>query len=99
MRCKDVHNHLELALPPGDHRDDLTLTAMANDARTLGHTVAEGVEATAKNGDIALTGAVRSGTEREAAEVMIADLPVSAKSGTTSRSVTTRIIARVMEKA
>lgn len=71
---KDVHNHLEVALPPGDHRDDSTLTVMANDALTLGHTVAVGVEATAKSGDITLTGAVRCGAERAAAEAMIADL-------------------------
>jgi BON domain len=44
----DVHNHLEVALPPGDHRDDSTLTAMANNALTLGHTVAAGVQATAR---------------------------------------------------
>jgi osmotically-inducible protein OsmY len=71
---KDVHNHLEVAPSPGDHHDDSTLTAMANNALTLGHTVAVGVEATAKNGDIALTGAVRYGAERAAAEAMIADL-------------------------
>jgi osmotically-inducible protein OsmY len=71
---KDVHNHLEVALPPGDHRDDSRLTAMANDALTLGRTVAVGVEATAKNGDITLTGAVRCGAERAEAEAMIAGL-------------------------
>ena len=47
---------------------------MANDALTLGHTVAVGVEATAKNGDVTLTGAVRCGAERAAAKAMIADL-------------------------
>jgi osmotically-inducible protein OsmY len=71
---KDVHNYLEIALPPGDYRDDPTLTAMANDALTLGHTAAVGVEATAKNGDVTLVGAVRCGAERAAAEAMIADL-------------------------
>lgn len=71
---KDVHNYLEVALPPGDHRDDSALTAMANDALTLGHTVAVGVEATAKNGDVTLTGAVRCGAERAAAKALIADL-------------------------
>ena len=71
---KDVHNHLEVALPPGDLRDDSTVTAMANNALTLGHTVAVGVEATAKNGNVTLTGAVRCGAERAAAEAMIADL-------------------------
>ena len=72
-----VHNRLEVALPPGDHRDDPTLTAMANDALTLGHTVAEGVEgveATAKDGAVTLTGTVRSGAQRAAAETLIADL-------------------------
>ena len=37
-----VHNYLDVALPPGDYRDDPTLTAMANDALTLGRTVAVG---------------------------------------------------------
>jgi len=69
-----VHNYLEVALPPGDYRDDPTLTAMANDALTLGRTVAVGVEATEKNGDVTLTGTVRCGTERSAAEAMTADL-------------------------
>jgi osmotically-inducible protein OsmY len=69
-----LHNYLEVALPPGDHRDDPTLTAMANDALTLGRTVAVGVAATAKNGHVTLTGAVRCGTERAAAEALIADL-------------------------
>ena len=69
-----VHNCLEVALPPGDYRDDPTLTAVANDALTLGRTVAVGVEATAKNGDVTLTGAVRCAAERAAAEAMIADL-------------------------
>jgi osmotically-inducible protein OsmY len=69
-----VHNYLEVALPPGDYRDDPTLTAMANDALTLGRTVTVGVEATAKNGDVMLTGAVRCAAERAAAEAMIADL-------------------------
>ena len=69
-----VHNYLEVALQPGDYRDDPTLTAMANDALTLGRTAAVGVKATARNGDVTLTGTVRSGTERAAAEAMIANL-------------------------
>jgi osmotically-inducible protein OsmY len=72
VRC--VRNHLQVALPPGDHRDDLTLAAMASDALTLGGAVQEGVEATAKDGAITLTGSVRTSIEREAAEVMIAEL-------------------------
>jgi osmotically-inducible protein OsmY len=84
---KDVRNRLEVALPPGDHRDDSALTATANDALTLGRTVAVGVEATAKNGDVILTGAVRCGPERAAAEAMIAGL-------TGVRSVTNDILVR-----
>jgi osmotically-inducible protein OsmY len=72
VRC--VRNHLQVALPPGDHRDDLTLTAMASDALTLGDAVPERVEATAKDGVITLTGSVRTNTEREAAEMMVAEL-------------------------
>ena len=41
VRC--VRNHLRVALPPGDHRDDLTLAAMASDALTLGGAVPERV--------------------------------------------------------
>jgi osmotically-inducible protein OsmY len=69
-----VHNYLEVALPPGDYRDDPALTAMANDALTLGHTAAVGVEATAKNGHVTLTGAVGCGIERAAAQALIAGL-------------------------
>jgi len=72
VRC--VRNHLRIALPPGDYRDDPTLAAMANNALTLGGVVPEGVEATAKDGDVTLTGSLRTGTEREAAEVMVAEL-------------------------
>jgi osmotically-inducible protein OsmY len=72
VRC--MRNHLQVTLPPGDHRDDLTLTAMASDALTLGGAAPEGVEATAKDGDITLTGSVRTGTERDAAVVMVAEL-------------------------
>jgi hypothetical protein len=43
--------------------DDSALAATANDALTLGRTVAVGVEATAKNGDITLTGAMRCAAE------------------------------------
>jgi osmotically-inducible protein OsmY len=70
----DVHNRLEVVLPPGDRRDDSRLTVMANDALTLGRTVPVGVEVTAKNGDVTLTGAVRHGTERAEAEALIAGL-------------------------
>jgi osmotically-inducible protein OsmY len=70
----DVHNHLEVVLPPGDHRDDQTLTTTADDALTLNETVRVGVEATAANGVITLTGTVRDGDERTAAELLVAGL-------------------------
>jgi osmotically-inducible protein OsmY len=50
------------------------LAAMADDALTLGGAVPEGGEATAKDGAITLTGSVGASTEREAAEVMVAEL-------------------------
>jgi osmotically-inducible protein OsmY len=71
---KNVHNHLEVALPQGDYRDDPTLTTTANNALELNITVPDGVEATAKNGNLTLTGTVKYGTERAAAELTVAAL-------------------------
>jgi BON domain-containing protein len=71
---KKVYNHLEVVLLPGDSRDDATLTTMANDALTLNVTVPDGVEATAKNDNITLTGSVSYGSERAAAELTVAAL-------------------------
>lgn len=63
-----LQNHLEVVLPAGDYRDDATLTTTANSALTLNIAVPDGVEATADNGDLTLTGTVSYGTERTAAE-------------------------------
>jgi osmotically-inducible protein OsmY len=71
---KNAHNHLEVALPSADYRDDPTLTTMANNALTVNITVPDGVEATAKNGNVTLTGTVKHGTERAAAEQAVAGL-------------------------
>ena len=71
---KNVHNHLEVVLPTGDYRDDATLTTMANNALTLNIAVPDGVEATAKNGNLTLTGTVSYGAERTAAEDTVAGL-------------------------
>src|SRR5258708_23433226 len=65
---KNAYNHLEVALPPGDYRDDPTLTTIANNALTLNITVPDGVEATGEDGHGTLTGTVKDGTERAAAE-------------------------------
>jgi osmotically-inducible protein OsmY len=70
----NVHNHLEVVLPPGDYRDDATLTTVANDALALNVTVPDGVEATARNGNLRLTGTVSYGSERAAATLTVAGL-------------------------
>jgi osmotically-inducible protein OsmY len=70
----NVHNHLEVVLPPGDYRDDAMLTTAANNALTLNITVPDGVEATASDGNLQLIGAVRYGVERDAAELAVAGL-------------------------
>ena len=69
-----VHNHLEVVLPAGDYRDDAMLTTAANNALSLNITVPDGVEATASNGNLRLTGTVRYGAERAAAELAVAGL-------------------------
>src|SRR5271165_1329709 len=71
---KNVHNHLEVVLPPGDFRDDPTLTTTANNALELNITVPDGVEATARNGNLRLTGTVSYGSQRAAAELAVAGL-------------------------
>lgn len=65
---KTVHNHLEVVLPPGDCRDDATLTTIADDAMTLGITIPDGVEATPSDANILLGGTVRLGSQPTAAE-------------------------------
>jgi osmotically-inducible protein OsmY len=69
-----VHNNLEVALPDGDFRDDVKLATAANNALASNVTVPDGVEATAQDGNITLTGTVAYGTERAAAEAAVAGL-------------------------
>ena len=71
---KNVHNHLEVVLPDADFRDDSMLTTAANNALTLNITVPDGVEATAQDGNLTLTGTVEYGAERAAAELAVAGL-------------------------
>ena len=71
---KNVHNHLEVVLPPGDYRDDPMLTTMANNALALNITVPDGVDATARNGNLRLAGTVSYGSQRAAAELAVAGL-------------------------
>ena len=71
---KNVHNHLAVVLPDDDYRDDAWLTTAANNALTLRVTVPDGVEATARDGNLTLTGLVELGGQREAAERAVAGL-------------------------
>ena len=71
---KNVFNHLEVVLPDADFRDDATLTTAANNALAQNVTVPHGVEATAEDGNLTLTGTVGYGVERTAAEQAVAGL-------------------------
>ena len=70
----DVYNHLEVVLPPDDYRDDAMLTTAANNALALNITVPDGVEATAHDGNLTLTGTVSYGSQRAAAEQAVSGL-------------------------
>ena len=72
---KNVYNHLEVALSEADFRDDVMLITAANNALAQNVTVPDGVEATASDGNVTLTGTVSFGTERAAAERAVAGLP------------------------
>ena len=71
---KNVSNHLQVVLPDADFRDDAMLTTAANNALTANVTVPDGVEATASDGNVTLTGTVGYGIERAAAEQAVAGL-------------------------
>jgi len=70
----DVRNDLEVALPPENYRDDAMLTTAANNALAASATAPEGVEATAKNGNLTLTGTVNYRRQRAAADAVISGL-------------------------
>jgi osmotically-inducible protein OsmY len=71
---KNLHNHLQVVLPDGDYRDDAALTTAANDALALNVAVPDGLEATANDGNLTLTGMVEYGRQRETAELAVAGL-------------------------
>ena len=71
---KHVHNHLSVMLPAGDSRDDAQLTTAANNALLWDVTVPTGVEATARDGNLTLTGTVNYGSQRTAAELAVGGL-------------------------
>jgi len=70
----NVLNHLEVVLPPDRYRDDVLLTTAANNALAQNVTVPDGVEATARDGNLTLAGTVSYGSERAAAEQAVSGL-------------------------
>ena len=62
-----VHNLLDVALPSGDYLENAALAQRVNGALAA-KGVPDGVRATAREGDIVLTGAVHDGAQRAAAE-------------------------------
>jgi osmotically-inducible protein OsmY len=71
---KHVHNHLMVQLPDADYRDDVQLTTAANNALAWDATVPDGVEVTARDGNLTLTGLVMYGSQRLAAERAVSSL-------------------------
>jgi osmotically-inducible protein OsmY len=71
---RNVHNHLQVVLPDEDYLDDAMLTTVANNALAVNVMVPDGVEATARDGNLTLTGAVKYGRQRKAAERAVAGL-------------------------
>ena len=69
-----VLNHLEVVLPERDYRDDAQLTTTSNNALGQNVSVPAGIEATANDGNVQLTGTVRFRTDRDAAERAVAGL-------------------------
>src|SRR5215469_16440802 len=71
---KQVHNHLMVDLPTGDYRDDAALTTAANNALAWAVAVPSTVEATARDGNVTLSGSVMYGSQRTAAEDAVSGL-------------------------
>jgi osmotically-inducible protein OsmY len=69
-----VHNHLEVVLPLGDYRDDPALSTAANNALAMDVTVPAGIEATARDGNLKLTGTALFGSQRLAAADAVSGL-------------------------
>jgi osmotically-inducible protein OsmY len=67
-----VHNLMAIALPSRDYGDDAALAQLVNDALAANRAVPDGVRATARHGDIFLTGTVSNGAQRAAAEDAVA---------------------------
>jgi osmotically-inducible protein OsmY len=66
-----VRNHLEVMLAPENYRDDAKLTTSANNALAASTAVPDGVEATAQDGNVTLTGLVNYRRQRSAAAATV----------------------------
>ena len=72
----NVRNQLEVRLPRQNYRDDAKLTTAANNAlESSDVTALDGVEATAKSGNVTLTGMVKYRRHRADAEAAVSGLP------------------------
>jgi osmotically-inducible protein OsmY len=69
-----VHNLLDVALPNYDYGDDAALADLANEALTANATVPAGVKATAREGNVYLTGSVSTAAQSSAAQDAVADV-------------------------
>lgn len=67
-----VHNLLAIAMPSSDYGDDTALAQLASEALAAARAVPDGVRATAREGDIFLTGTVSCSAQRSAAEDAVA---------------------------
>ena len=63
-----VHNLLDVALPSEDWGDDAVLAQVVNQALAADAAVPEGIKASARDGNVVLTGLVSSSAQRAAAE-------------------------------
>lgn len=69
-----VHNLLGIALPSRDYGNDAALAQLVNEALAANRAVPDDVRATARHGDIFLTGTVSHSAQRAAAEDAVADV-------------------------
>jgi osmotically-inducible protein OsmY len=69
---RSVRNLLAVALPDNEYGDDDALVQLANQALAVTLAAPADVEVTARDGDVYLTGTVRTSAERSAAEDCVA---------------------------
>lgn len=63
-----VHNLLDVALPSPDYGDDAAQAQLVNDALAANLALPRGIQASAREGNLVLTGTVSSSSQRVAAE-------------------------------